>query len=60
MPKNAQLVSRFSSDGEESRPGRPVPVAIDLPSRGALQPHALQDDATTEKENMVASGDEGR
>lgn len=58
MLKNPQLVSRFSSDGEESHIGRPGPVVIDLLSKVAQQPLTMQDDNTVEKENMVATGNE--
>lgn len=62
MPKNAQLVSRFSSDGEDSLNDR-APEAIDLAVKGAFQPFAIQDGATagmSEKENNIVDGDATR
>ena len=65
MPKNAQLASRFSSDGEDSLIDR-VPKAIDLAARGAFQPAVIPDVATagpagaTEKENNIADSDATR
>ncbi|KAF7985700.1 hypothetical protein HWV62_2274 [Athelia sp. TMB] len=62
MPKNAQLASRFSSDGEDSLIDR-IPKAIDLTARVAFQPTAIPDVPTagptgaTEKENNIADSD---
>lgn len=54
MPRSGQLVSRFSTDGEDSFIGHPE--AIDLANRGAFQAFAIPE--VNEKENIVANGDD--